>query len=284
MIMKTIRNHWLYQSALKGLTFGSMATVGLISTSLLAVTVAGTWNTFANGEIIDATRFNENFTALKTAVESIPNWYKNGTTAYYTDGSVGIGTSSATSKLAISGTSTVNGITLGSDQTYPVKLYHTSDGLQIYSNSTSSKLRFGSVEWIGDCGANCLQISDSFVNVGIAMTPSGTYKLEVNGSAAATSFTSTSSRAAKNRIRKLDGRDATDALMDLEAVRFYYNNDKKEEHLGFIAEDVPDLVAINDRKHLAAMDFTSLLVKVVQMQEERIAKLEKEIQNLQKNK
>ena len=34
--------------------------------------------------------------------------------------------------------------------------------------------------------------------------------------------------------------------------------------MGFIAEDVPELVATNDRKGLSALDITAVLTKVVQ--------------------
>ena len=39
---------------------------------------------------------------------------------------------------------------------------------------------------------------------------------------------------------------------------------------GFIAEDVPDLVATGDRKGLSSMEMTAVLVKVVQKQQKMI--------------
>lgn len=61
------------------------------------------------------------------------------------------------------------------------------------------------------------------------------------------------------------------ALNKLNPVRFEYKTDNSgEKHLGFIAEDVPDLVAEHDRKHLNAMDITAVLTKVVQEQQKQI--------------
>ncbi len=61
------------------------------------------------------------------------------------------------------------------------------------------------------------------------------------------------------------------AFEPLEPVSFVYKSDSsKEERLGFIAEDVPDLVAMQDRKHLNAMDLTAVLTKVVQEQQKML--------------
>ncbi len=55
--------------------------------------------------------------------------------------------------------------------------------------------------------------------------------------------------------------------MALSPVHFAYNADPNEQHLGFIAEDVPDLVATNARKALAPMDIVAVLTKTVQEQQ-----------------
>ena len=61
------------------------------------------------------------------------------------------------------------------------------------------------------------------------------------------------------------------AFEQLEPVSFVYKDDtSREERLGFIAEDVPDLVATQDRKHLNAMELTAVLTKVVQEQQKML--------------
>jgi hypothetical protein len=50
-------------------------------------------------------------------------------------------------------------------------------------------------------------------------------------------------------------------------VKFNYKKNKNEECIGFIAEDVPGLLASRDRKGLNSMDIVALLTKVVQEQQ-----------------
>ena len=53
--------------------------------------------------------------------------------------------------------------------------------------------------------------------------------------------------------------------------------------MGFIAEDVPDLVAAKDRKTLNPLDIVAVLTKVVQKQQKVISKLEKRVAELEKD-
>lgn len=59
--------------------------------------------------------------------------------------------------------------------------------------------------------------------------------------------------------------------------------------MGFIAEDVPELVAVNGRDALSALEIAALLTKVVQEQaktlqakEEKIKSLERRLERLEK--
>ena len=53
-------------------------------------------------------------------------------------------------------------------------------------------------------------------------------------------------------------------MQGLEPVTYKYKANPQEGKVGFIAEDVPELVATNDRKGLSALDITAVLTKVVQ--------------------
>jgi hypothetical protein len=77
-------------------------------------------------------------------------------------------------------------------------------------------------------------------------------------------WTNASSRALKENIENLSIDEAIDALSKLNPVKYNYKIDKADKHVGFIAEDVPDLVASADRKGLSPMDVTAVLTKVVQ--------------------
>ena len=77
-----------------------------------------------------------------------------------------------------------------------------------------------------------------------------------------------SSRARKENIRELTLAEAQAAVRDLKPVQFNYKKDPQTQ-LGFIAEDVPELVATKNRNSVIPMDFVAVLTKVVQEQQKR---------------
>lgn len=89
-----------------------------------------------------------------------------------------------------------------------------------------------------------------------------------------------SSREYKNNIKDLTLEQAQETLAALEPTSFTYKSDQDETYLGFIAEDVPDLVATKDRKGLVAMDIVAVLTKVVQTQQAEIDELKKALEEL----
>jgi hypothetical protein len=90
-----------------------------------------------------------------------------------------------------------------------------------------------------------------------------------------------SSRELKENIQSLTVEEAEDALEGLEPVRFNYKADADDESLGFIAEDVPELVASKDRKSMSAMDVVAVLTKVLQEQQKLVEDQQKAIDELQ---
>jgi hypothetical protein len=90
-----------------------------------------------------------------------------------------------------------------------------------------------------------------------------------------------SSRQVKQDLRDL-GRDAAfDALQALQPVTFAYKAKPGDTHVGFIAEDVPELVARPDRTGLAPMDIVAVLTKVVQEQQKTIAEMRARLECLE---
>ncbi|NET82272.1 MAG: tail fiber domain-containing protein, partial [Moorea sp. SIO1F2] len=77
----------------------------------------------------------------------------------------------------------------------------------------------------------------------------------------------------KQDIKHLTLNQALDTLTELNPVTFQYKGEKNEQHVGFIAEEVPELVASSDRKGLSSMDIVGILTKVVQHQQTEIEKL-----------
>ena len=87
-------------------------------------------------------------------------------------------------------------------------------------------------------------------------------------------WTNSSSRDRKENIAILPADTAASALMALEPVVFNYRNERGEEYVGFIAEDVPALVATGNRDALSTMDIVAVLTRVVQEQQNKIKELE----------
>jgi hypothetical protein len=113
-------------------------------------------------------------------------------------------------------------------------------------------------------------------NLGIG-TASPAHPLQLASGAHVTAggaWTNASSRELKHDIRPLDAQEARSTLVGLAPVRFRYNADPAEEALGFIAEEVPDLVATVDHKTLSPMDLVAVLTRVVQEQQTAIGELQ----------
>jgi hypothetical protein len=106
--------------------------------------------------------------------------------------------------------------------------------------------------------------------------------ISANGDVTATSFSPPSSRALKENIVDLETSRAADALRQLTPVEYAYKDNPGRKHVGFIAEDVPDLVANPDRKSVPIMDVVALVTKVVKDQQQTIDEQKKTIDELTK--
>ena len=124
----------------------------------------------------------------------------------------------------------------------------------------------GSACQMGHDGTIMVVKNNGFVGVGVA---NPAYPLQFWNGAYLTAggvFTNASSRDYKENISPLSPEQTIHALKELHPVTFNYKNDKDEEHAGFIAEDVPDLVALEGRKGLSPLDIAAVLIKAVQEQ------------------
>jgi len=195
-----------------------------------------------------------------------------GSSQIFDDGrSVGIGTTEPKQRLEVNGSiqihernSSVAGlmITQSSGET----------GYIMHNRGSTLTIGAGSVDRI---------TIDRAGNVGIGK-PRPSHPLDMASGAHVTAggvWTNSSSRQNKENIAGLTPEEALTVLTELEPVRFNYKADGDDEYLGFIAEDVPDLVASKDRTGLSAMDIVAVLTKVVQAQQQRIEELEARLED-----
>ena len=190
-----------------------------------------------------------------------------------------------------------NGNQVGIGTTEPKQRLEVNGNIQIHEqNSSVAGLMItqssGETGYIMHNRASTLTIGAGSVdrmtidrdgNVGIGVNRP-THPIEMASGAHVTRggvWTNSSSRANKENIEDLNLEEALSALVALEPVRFNYRSDSGESHVGFIAEDVPDLVATADRKGLSTMDIVAVLARVVQEQQRRIEELEARLQSTQ---
>jgi hypothetical protein len=204
------------------------------------------------------------------------------------DGDVGIGTGAPASKLDVdSGKITIGGHNIGeraSDATdlEVQSLRNTIYGIDSDNNSTNASF---SISRNSDPNSVIFVAREDFLTGINRQTPS--FPLHVgtdatNGNGAHVTpvgiWTDGSSRLNKENIRSLATEDAIATLVGLEPVRYTGRNaPDNEEYLGFIAEDVPELVAMNSRTGLSPMDIVAVLTKVAQEQQKTITELRQEL-------
>jgi hypothetical protein len=152
-----------------------------------------------------------------------------------------------------------------------------TDGATNYINATASFGNFGTVS------NHPLRLA---VNSVWRMRLDSDDSLTMRSGATCTAggkWVDSSSRKLKDNIRNLTVDEAMEALKGLEPIRFNYKADEEEECLGFIAEDVPDLVGSKDKNGMSAMDVVAVLTKVVQEQQKTIEGLKKRIDEFEGN-
>lgn len=186
-----------------------------------------------------------------------------------TGGNVGIGTTGPAAKLQV-----VSGAGFGSPQVQ-ITQTNANDFARLRFNAGNRPL------WDIAIGG-----SSNVMNFFAGATSLNVMSLSENGNVRiAGALTQGSSRELKENITELSTKEALEALTDLSPVKFKYKADvEKVQHIGFIAEDVPELVATPDRKGLSSMDIVGLLTKVVQEQQQTILALAEKVKALEEQK
>jgi len=120
---------------------------------------------------------------------------------------------------------------------------------------------------------------NGYIGIG---TQSPSNPLEMAGGAYTngSSWIDASSREYKDNIEVLSTEEALEAIKELNPVKYAYKTDQREKRVGFIAEEVPELVSMKDRRGLSPMDIVAVLTKVVQEQQKTISALTEELKEL----
>ncbi len=194
-------------------------------------------------------------------------------------GKVGMGTNSPSFELVIERSSANSRIVLGRTGTDPSEMQVSANGNRGYIGMRTSDSLY-----VITNQKPRLRITPGG-NVGIGDIEA-THLLELSGGAYSDGVTweNGSSRELKENIEQLSFEEAETTLRDLDPVKFKYKTIKDEKYVGFIAEDVPELVATKGRKGLGAMDIVAVLTKVVQEQQKSINELKKKIEKLENKK
>lgn len=87
-----------------------------------------------------------------------------------------------------------------------------------------------------------------------------------------------SSRSYKKNIHDLSGEDAMKALRGLTSVQYQFKRDASNEKMvGFIAEDIPELLAVKGRKNVDPLKIVAVLTKAIQVQDKALLETNKRI-------
>jgi len=124
------------------------------------------------------------------------------------------------------------------------------------------------------------------IGIGVSSVTAGNVLEALSGAHLTTGgvWTNASSRVFKSDIVDISANVALETVNALNPVTITYKSEPNETYAGFIAEDVPDIVASSDRKSLAAMDFVAVLTKMVQEQQKTIIDLKYRVEQLERHK
>ncbi len=196
---------------------------------------------------------------------------KGGSSQIFDDGNkIGIGTTTPKQRLEVNGN-----IQIHERNSSVAGLFMTQSSVEtgyiMHNRASTLTIGAGSVDRI---------TIDRDGNVGFGMARP-VHPIELASGAYVSAggvWTNSSSRDRKENIVELTPEEALAALSRLEPVTFNYKQDLEEQYVGFIAEDVPEIVASADRTGLSAMDIVAVLTRVVQLQQQQIADLESRLE------
>ncbi|MEG4633569.1 tail fiber domain-containing protein [Microcoleus sp. AR_TQ3_B6] len=212
---------------------------------------------------VTANQFVGNGSEL-TGIVGTTQW-SNGTEEiiYYSGGNVGIGTNDPTARLHIS-----------DDFRGNLKLLATSEVGHDFGYDGGGDSSFWFAHFGAETGETLFRWEDG-------SSARDLLKIQNNGNVIG-NFVQNSSKDLKENIHQLSSQEALQALAELSPVKFTYKADReKHQHIGFVAEDVPESIASSDKKGLGIMDIVGVLTQVLKEQQTTISLLTEKVKFLE---
>lgn len=210
------------------------------------------------------------------------------------DGEVGIGTGSPSAQLHVFSTATTDAnVTIGNALTGPA-LNITYNGASIGRSAAAINIKPDASAVAPNPSLRLFTVdqqrmiidNEGFIGIGTTANPDAPIHYTNGGTQARLTtggaWQDASSRDAKENFAELTSEEAKKALDELNPVKYTYKVEPNDQRVGFIAEDVPEIVAVPDRKGLSALDIVAVLTKAVQDQQKTIDELTKKVEELQK--
>ena len=193
----------------------------------------------------------------------------------HADGGVGIGTSTPETALHIANAS---GITLG--------LSATSGGYTALNiNLSAVQNGYAEIQAIRQSGSfyGNLILQDHGGNVGIGKN-NPTTALDVNGTASATSFNTTSDRNLKENFSPASPREVLDKVAALPISEWDFKQEPATRHIGPMAQDFYAAFKVGtDDKHIATVDEDGVALAAIQGLNQKLDQKDAEIQQLKQS-
>ncbi|WP_437277278.1 tail fiber domain-containing protein [Sorangium sp. So ce375] len=194
--------------------------------------------------------------------------------------------SASSATLGVSGNASAGALTVSGNTTLAnltISGIASAQNLTVYGSVSAATLSVSGNASLGSTAGSTVDIgklSGTTVNIGLAGAT-----VNLRGNVTTNSgVTVTSAAALKDHIQALPAEEALSVFRNLTPVTYAYKDDPEQRlQVGFIAEDVPDLVGTPDRKAIAPFSILAVLTRAVQAHDQALQALERRLDAMKGN-